>query len=524
MAKERAGRRALLALGLCAGVQTLRPCFSVLSGRPFCGGTSGLRAGWQEPRSRITVYQGPERLDRNAALDVLGFSPSSNPNKQELKKAFKRAVLKTHPDVPGGSADRFAKVRLAFETLTGRVVVVPNQPQGWRPRARSGTDAGMDPNAWRYDEDDLADIWAEVGYNPYQTAADYNEVRDPFPEKKKEAPKKKKKPAEPSEVSPLVQAVPAALVALALLAAFLQPDLPNLLGERASTASKKAEEAVVTAPEAAAPPVRAEGVDNAEYILAMATAQANGQTVVPGGVDATPEMLQSWLALPEQRGLSEFVRGLPRPDPELEEEPPEMGFWRQRGSADRYKYLLNSLRSVLQEPASDPSSTATTKFRSILVVVDGRLIPKLVRSLTLPAGQMEVTQEEGLKAARPAVKLVQPETGQKLAIVGAVPYSVTTYVSEQEKDPLGRALFPLKLFMLRQESDVVLLDLPPAAVKAYKEEMAPFTGTKLDGERILDPSTLKNFEQPPWNRPPGESQVEGGSRLAGPIAFIGQDS
>ena len=50
-----------------------------------------------------------------SSQDILGIS--SNATKKEIKTAYRKASLKTHPDVKGGSKEAFNKVNDAYNTL-----------------------------------------------------------------------------------------------------------------------------------------------------------------------------------------------------------------------------------------------------------------------------------------------------------------------------------------------------------------------------------------------------------------------
>ena len=47
--------------------------------------------------------------------DLLGVSPSAN--EQELKKGYRKAALKYHPDKPTGDTEKFKEISEAFEIL-----------------------------------------------------------------------------------------------------------------------------------------------------------------------------------------------------------------------------------------------------------------------------------------------------------------------------------------------------------------------------------------------------------------------
>ena len=47
--------------------------------------------------------------------DMLGVSPTAN--EQELKKGYRKAALKYHPDKPTGDTEKFKEISEAFEIL-----------------------------------------------------------------------------------------------------------------------------------------------------------------------------------------------------------------------------------------------------------------------------------------------------------------------------------------------------------------------------------------------------------------------
>lgn len=59
----------------------------------------------------------PATMSRDDALAILGFSAGSTPTVAELKKAYRKKALETHPDKPGGSAEAFRTLTEAYELL-----------------------------------------------------------------------------------------------------------------------------------------------------------------------------------------------------------------------------------------------------------------------------------------------------------------------------------------------------------------------------------------------------------------------
>jgi len=135
-------------------------------------------------RTALAAAAAPVQFkSEGAALEILGFRRSESPGKEEMKQAFKRAVLKAHPDRPGGSADAFMRVLDAHALLTG------NKPTGntfesAQTTKREPVDFSEEGN-WRWDQnkgynpDDLQSVWEQMGYNPYTGEHIEQNVRDP---------------------------------------------------------------------------------------------------------------------------------------------------------------------------------------------------------------------------------------------------------------------------------------------------------------------------------------------------------
>lgn len=57
-------------------------------------------------------------MDAAAARAVLGLPPAGEVGAEDVRRAYKRAALASHPDKPGGSHERFQKVGQAYKVLT----------------------------------------------------------------------------------------------------------------------------------------------------------------------------------------------------------------------------------------------------------------------------------------------------------------------------------------------------------------------------------------------------------------------
>ena len=73
------------------------------------------RAGSQG-HSQHTYRPPPQKSQRDKYLEALGLKAGKAYSREEIKKAYRKAAKKTHPDA-GGSAEAFMKVREAWEGL-----------------------------------------------------------------------------------------------------------------------------------------------------------------------------------------------------------------------------------------------------------------------------------------------------------------------------------------------------------------------------------------------------------------------
>lgn len=166
-------------------------------------GLCGAEAGPSKGRERVALAAAAAPVmigSRSEALHVLGLDSDTTPAVEEIKRAFKREVLKAHPDREGGSPERFMLVLDAYAVLTG----VPREGSAATASAGKGTKRYGGPRAdlwsddsgrediykreghWRWSQDggfnpvDLDNnVWAELGidYNPY--TGEYIKPREP---------------------------------------------------------------------------------------------------------------------------------------------------------------------------------------------------------------------------------------------------------------------------------------------------------------------------------------------------------
>lgn len=57
----------------------------------------------------------PERAGGENPLEVLGLEPSQKYTEDEITDAFRRMAKTEHPDMPGGSAEKFQRIKVAHD-------------------------------------------------------------------------------------------------------------------------------------------------------------------------------------------------------------------------------------------------------------------------------------------------------------------------------------------------------------------------------------------------------------------------
>lgn len=120
-------RRCLTALGMSASIYILAI--------PGCVGRSML-VGWGTfcsgryvaPRPRCgcvasTAYV-DQRAESKAAFEILGVKTEIDPTDDEVRKAYRRAAAKYHPDSPTADARLYQQVQDAYEFITGGKITV----------------------------------------------------------------------------------------------------------------------------------------------------------------------------------------------------------------------------------------------------------------------------------------------------------------------------------------------------------------------------------------------------------------
>jgi len=75
----------------------------------------GIRTGSAAPRTMVAKVNSVGRPAKHTLYEVLGLTPSATTT--DVRAAYRRAALATHPDKEGGSKEAFQKVVHAFELL-----------------------------------------------------------------------------------------------------------------------------------------------------------------------------------------------------------------------------------------------------------------------------------------------------------------------------------------------------------------------------------------------------------------------
>jgi len=128
------------------GYAAIALIFVEILAKPSCASTFTLcgTPPWSELQNRPSSLAAYAFQDRSAAYRMLGLETAidgEEPSSDELKRAFRRAVLKTHPDAEGGDAQQFQRVRDAYEFLQGKAPLQSNFP--------SAAPVGRGARVWR---------------------------------------------------------------------------------------------------------------------------------------------------------------------------------------------------------------------------------------------------------------------------------------------------------------------------------------------------------------------------------------
>uniref|UniRef100_A0A7S0H8W5 J domain-containing protein n=1 Tax=Amorphochlora amoebiformis TaxID=1561963 RepID=A0A7S0H8W5_9EUKA len=120
-----------------------------------------------------------KKLQATSYYAVLGAHPDMTD--AELTRCYRKAILKTHPDKPGGSKERFQAVRLAFKTLTTErqgkqsdITPPQTQPQPTSPTTHA------DPSFYQNSKQNPEDPNSSTNANPYPAKPNSN-IPNPNP-------------------------------------------------------------------------------------------------------------------------------------------------------------------------------------------------------------------------------------------------------------------------------------------------------------------------------------------------------
>lgn len=485
--------------------------------------------------------------DRGSALRTLGFDANTSPDRKQVKRAFRQAVLRSHPDLPGGDARRFLDVKAAYELLTGRAIATTVQvrPRGGPPDFVPGDPEYQDTGS--LDPAEVEAVWREIGYNPYtgealgpqdadlqeadaaepSSWATAEEPRRPRRGRRREVrvtevPRPRQDPRGGTDPEAYSAAAPVVLaVGLGVLALIgFARDAPEPSGEllAAGTSESPATARATPPPRAAAlSQVRVAAATGLEYAVAVSAAEEGKVPVMTGGLATSPQVLRAWLAQPDLQGTFQalFPTRVGVGDPILVDDVLLERLWQSQGRGDRMRYLADGLLAALREPESAQTVDGAppggrARFGSVMVVAQQTSLPGLVNRLADEEG-MELADMESaqpwrpgelpsaLKSGRRTVRLINPTTGQEVVLIGASPLQQAFVAGVKAKDPLGRALPELWELFKRAPPDLVFLDLSSTALDDLCQDISPLFGIELQpGNDLLDPTTLRSFKPPLW--------------------------
>jgi len=145
-----------------------------------------LYSVWNLSAGDVYVDGVPKIPDRVAALRSLGLDSNKRVCEKEIKKAFRYAVLKHHPDRNGGDDKRFLEIRAAYEALmksgereraspygasAQHTYGTQAQPGGGGSTGNYGSKFTSGENGWvphmHPPPTHLNEVWDEIGFNPY---------------------------------------------------------------------------------------------------------------------------------------------------------------------------------------------------------------------------------------------------------------------------------------------------------------------------------------------------------------------
>jgi hypothetical protein len=107
-------------------------------------------------------------IPRSEALKTLGFSPTEEPNLAEITTAWKKAVMKHHPD-RGGDLATMQLVNLSYDILKGKTRAAPEP-------SRSGPSSWSQPKAEPQKPSYSSDPWASPSQSRRDNTVPFNVV------------------------------------------------------------------------------------------------------------------------------------------------------------------------------------------------------------------------------------------------------------------------------------------------------------------------------------------------------------
>mmetsp|Transcript_96580 Transcript_96580/g.174382 ORF Transcript_96580/g.174382 Transcript_96580/m.174382 type:complete len:475 (-) Transcript_96580:667-2091(-) len=427
-----------------------------LGSRGFC---SGHPASWKS-RLRVSLTGAKAVTDRYSALQTLGLQGSTGKlEPKEIKKAFRVAALKYHPDRPGGDAGRFQDVKTAYELLTnpsnlrgsagprGRSVYQPYPEWARRRTLDDEIDESEEwgNEEWRWDArpdlEDMEDVWSDVGYNPYKDD-DFRSAQPPKPSQS--SGYTRGPPSRPTGQTSDLLYIPGIIFAVSLLA-FL-----NGFGTVGNADLESYQ------------PLRP--VDTIDQIYKAASYQPLSEDAdsAESGPEYTDILGLEYVVAAEAASAGQAPVVLATVP----------------GSGTRIGQLSNAVRAAIDAPAEQGVGKA---FGSIVVVVGEQEIPNLISKLEA-RGSFEGFEKPqvGMFSGRGVARLTRPATEQAplqdLLIIGTRYY-------QQEDVKLSEIRQALK----EQAPDIVIFDLPLNVWQGLSEELGPVLGSAdaLQGLQLL---------------------------------------
>lgn len=100
---------------------------------------------------------------------ALGLQPGALAD--DVRTAFRRAALRTHPDKPGGSADRFRLVQYAYECLAGQAAAAEQLSGAWFSGGAAPAEAFWSSGAVPAAGAAAFDPWSAATFDPWSATS-----------------------------------------------------------------------------------------------------------------------------------------------------------------------------------------------------------------------------------------------------------------------------------------------------------------------------------------------------------------